>query len=151
MGSSAPRPARRRSGLRFLWPLLAVAALVAAIVVWRAPGAGADSSVAQSGQVGTHFLFDEPANPGARCLYVPGTGEFSITVDPPYVLGLDRAPGTEQTEVSWRAIAVRDGVQVQTSAPILGTAFEGQSAGIHHPDRADPPGSLRHLHRPGRD
>ena len=133
MGSSAPRPARRRSSPHVLWPLLAVGALLAAIIVWRAPGAGADSSIAESGQVGTNFLFDEPANPGARCLYSPGTGTFSITVDGPYVLGLDRSPGTEQTEVSWRAIAVRNGVQVQTSASLAGTAFEGQSAGFTTP------------------
>ncbi len=133
MGSPVPRLARRESGLRFIWPLLAVGALVAAVIVWRAPGAGADSSVSQSGQVGNHFLFDEPSDPGARCLYSPGTGVFSITVDGPYVLGLDRSPGTEQTEVSWRAIAVRNGVQVQTSASILGTAFEEQSAGFTTP------------------
>ena len=113
--------------------ILVVGALVAAVIVWRAPGAGADSSVSQSGQVGNHFLFDEPTDPGARCLYSPGTGVFSITVDGPYVLGLDRSPGTEQTEVSWRAIAVRNGVQVQTSASILGTAFEEQSAGFTTP------------------
>lgn len=133
MGSSASRPARLPSSPHVLWPLLVVAALLVAVGVWRAPGAGADSSVAQSGQVGTHFLFDEPANPGARCLYVPGTGAFSITVDGPYVRGLDRSPGAEQTEVSWRAIAVRDGVQVQTSASIFGTAFEEQSAAFPSP------------------
>ena len=42
--------------------------------------------VSQSGQVGTHFLFDEPSDPGARCLFVPSTGIFLMTVDPPYVL-----------------------------------------------------------------
>lgn len=133
MGRSAPRSARRRSDLRFLWPLLAIGALLLAVIAWRVPGAGADTSVSQSGQVGTHFLFDEPSDPGARCLYVPATGTLSITVDPPFVLGLDRSPGVEQTEVSWRALAVRNGVQVQSSAPILGTAFEGQSAGFNSP------------------
>ncbi len=57
------------------------------------------------------------------------------------MLGLDRSPGAEQTEVSWRAIAVRNGVQVATSAAILGTAFEGQSAGFDAPIVLTPPDS----------
>ena len=50
-------------------------------------------------------------------------------------LGVDGngAGDAEQTEVSWRAIAVRNGVQVQTSASIFGTAFDGQSAGFTSP------------------
>ncbi len=140
MGTSEFRHAGPWSGASVLVSLLTTAALLAGVIVWWAPGAGADTPLGETGLVGTNYLFDEASNPGARCLYDPGSGAFTITVDGPYVLGLNRVEGAEQTEVSWRATALQDGQVVLTSAPVTGGAFGAQSANFAAPIVLSPPG-----------
>lgn len=144
METSKPRYARLWSDGSILVSLLTTAALLAGVIVLWAPGADADTPLGGTGLVGTNYLFDEASNPGARCLYDPGSGAFTITVDGPYVLGLNRVEGAEQTEVSWRATALRDGQAVLTSPPVTGGAFEAQSASF------DAPIVLSPLERAGR-
>ncbi len=129
----------RRGQAGAVWPLLAIGALLLGVVALWAPGAGADTPLGTTGMTGVHSLFDDATDPGADCVFFPNNGTLTVTVTGPYVFGLNRFPNDpEQTEVSWSAILLQNGMAVMTSEPEFGSAGDQSTADFSRPIELSP-------------